>query len=162
MFAASFGSKMECLYSVFNVKKQGKPVWVVRTRNWKLQGVENRLSGLLEGVSIVSSGRQGSKKDRQWGGYALLEELRFWHVAAQISAYLVSSIGTLTEYRYPNSTLEFGYRYQLGRVSVPLVSIPAIRVSVPREGYRYPSPLWDLSIDTGIRVPIPAAWKLFL
>ncbi|KAL4295721.1 hypothetical protein GQ457_12G010780 [Hibiscus cannabinus] len=52
MFAASFGSKMGCLYSVFNVKKQGKPVWVVRTRNWKLRGVENRLSGLLEGVSV--------------------------------------------------------------------------------------------------------------
>ncbi|KAL4346467.1 hypothetical protein GQ457_17G014380 [Hibiscus cannabinus] len=29
-------------------------------------------------------------------------------------------------------------------------------------GYRYPSPLWDLSIDTGIRVPIPAVWKQFL
>ncbi|KAL4290522.1 hypothetical protein GQ457_14G000810 [Hibiscus cannabinus] len=82
---------MGCLYSVFNVKKQGKPVWVVRTRNWKLRGGENGLSGLLEGVSIVSSGRQGSKGDRlkplfkygfceygsvnkQWGGYALLEE----------------------------------------------------------------------------------------
>ncbi|KAL4380102.1 hypothetical protein GQ457_02G030600 [Hibiscus cannabinus] len=91
MYAASFDSKMGCLYSVFNVKKQGKPVWVVRTKNWKLRGVENRLSGLLEGVSIVSSGRQGSKGDRvkplfkygfcvygsvnkQWGGYALFEE----------------------------------------------------------------------------------------
>ncbi|KAL4323498.1 hypothetical protein GQ457_11G030680 [Hibiscus cannabinus] len=51
----------------FNVKKQGKPVWVVRTRNWKLRGGENRLSGLLEGVSIVSSGRQGSKGDRTYG-----------------------------------------------------------------------------------------------
>ncbi|KAL4385091.1 hypothetical protein GQ457_15G019490 [Hibiscus cannabinus] len=61
-------------------------------------------------------------------------------------------------YRYPNSTLEFGYRYLLGRVSVPLV---LHQVSVPREGYRYPSPLWDLSIDTGIRVPIPAVWKQF-
>ncbi|KAL4282262.1 hypothetical protein GQ457_03G019430 [Hibiscus cannabinus] len=91
MFAASFDSKMGCLYSVFNVKKQGKPAWVVRTRNWKLRGVENRLSGLLEGVSIISLGRQGSKGDRvkplfkygfceygsvnkQWGGYALFEE----------------------------------------------------------------------------------------
>ncbi|KAL4313432.1 hypothetical protein GQ457_01G022260 [Hibiscus cannabinus] len=91
MFAASFDSKMGCLYSIFDVKKQGKPAWVVRTRNWKLRGGENRLSGLLEGVSIVSSGRQGSKGDRvkplfkygfceygsvnkQWGGYALLEE----------------------------------------------------------------------------------------
>ncbi|KAL4302738.1 hypothetical protein GQ457_10G005920 [Hibiscus cannabinus] len=102
MFAASFDSKMGSLYSVFDVKKQWKPVWVVRTRNWKLRGGENRLSGLLEGVSvtyalpfptmhIASSGRQGSKGDRvkplfkygfceygsvnkQWGGYALFEE----------------------------------------------------------------------------------------
>ncbi|KAL4280719.1 hypothetical protein GQ457_03G015580 [Hibiscus cannabinus] len=52
MFAASFDSKIGCLYSVFDVKKQGKPVWVVRARNWKLRGGENRLSGLLEGVSV--------------------------------------------------------------------------------------------------------------
>ncbi|KAL4318381.1 hypothetical protein GQ457_18G011070 [Hibiscus cannabinus] len=51
MFAASFDSKMGCLYFVFDVKKQGKPIWEVRTRNWKLQGGENRLSGLLEGIS---------------------------------------------------------------------------------------------------------------
>ncbi|KAL4282611.1 hypothetical protein GQ457_16G019760 [Hibiscus cannabinus] len=36
---------MGCLYSVFDVKKQGKPIWEVRTRNWKLWGGENRLSG---------------------------------------------------------------------------------------------------------------------
>ncbi|KAL4302586.1 hypothetical protein GQ457_09G015640 [Hibiscus cannabinus] len=53
MFAASFDSKMGCLYSVFDVKKQGKTVWVVRARNWKLRGGENRLSGLLEGVSMI-------------------------------------------------------------------------------------------------------------
>ncbi|KAL4387206.1 hypothetical protein GQ457_09G010870 [Hibiscus cannabinus] len=38
MFAASFDTKMGCLYSIFDVKKQGKPVWVVRARNWKLRG----------------------------------------------------------------------------------------------------------------------------
>ncbi|KAL4386226.1 hypothetical protein GQ457_09G018650 [Hibiscus cannabinus] len=55
-------------------------------------------------------------------------------------------------YRYPNSTLQFGYRYLLGRVSVPLV---LHQVSVPREGYRYPSPplgleyrYWHSSTDT--------------
>ncbi|KAL4339155.1 hypothetical protein GQ457_08G024490 [Hibiscus cannabinus] len=63
MFAASFDSKMGCLYSVFDVKKQGKPVWVVRARNWKLRRGENRLSGLLEGVSIASVG-----KARRQGG----------------------------------------------------------------------------------------------
>ncbi|KAL4348137.1 hypothetical protein GQ457_17G010800 [Hibiscus cannabinus] len=51
MFTASFDSKMGCLYSVFDVKKQGKPIWEVRTRNWKLRGGENRLSRLLEGIS---------------------------------------------------------------------------------------------------------------
>ncbi|KAL4378205.1 hypothetical protein GQ457_02G033720 [Hibiscus cannabinus] len=51
MFAASFDSKMGCLYSVFDAKKQGKSAWVVRTKNWKLREGENRLSGLLEGVS---------------------------------------------------------------------------------------------------------------
>ncbi|KAL4324141.1 hypothetical protein GQ457_11G023820 [Hibiscus cannabinus] len=63
MFAASFDSKMGCLYSVFDVKKQGKPVWVVRARNWKLRGGENQLSGLLESVSISSVG-----KARRQGG----------------------------------------------------------------------------------------------
>ncbi|KAK8510548.1 hypothetical protein V6N12_055477 [Hibiscus sabdariffa] len=52
MFAASFDSKMECLYSVFDVKKQGKPIWEVRTKNWKLRGGEDQLSGLLEGISV--------------------------------------------------------------------------------------------------------------
>ncbi|KAL4290535.1 hypothetical protein GQ457_14G014010 [Hibiscus cannabinus] len=63
IFAASFDSKMGCLYSVFDVKKQGKPVWVVQARNWKLRGGENRLPGLLEGVSIASVG-----KARRQGG----------------------------------------------------------------------------------------------
>ncbi|KAL4273986.1 hypothetical protein GQ457_13G018100 [Hibiscus cannabinus] len=130
MFAASFDNKMGCLYSVFGVKKQGKPAWVVRTRNWKLRGGENRLSGLLEGVSV-------SGNVFTWLSSGLM---MFRHVAAQFSACLVSSIGTLTGYRYPNSTLEFGYRYQQGRVSVPLVSILAIRVSMPpghSTRYRY-------------------------
>ncbi|KAL4282187.1 hypothetical protein GQ457_03G021050 [Hibiscus cannabinus] len=52
MFAASFDSKMGCLYSVFDAKKQGKPAWVVRTKNWKLREGENRLLGLLKGVSV--------------------------------------------------------------------------------------------------------------
>ncbi|KAL4303930.1 hypothetical protein GQ457_10G012510 [Hibiscus cannabinus] len=32
---------------------KGKPIWEVRTRNWKLREGENRLSGLLEGVSMI-------------------------------------------------------------------------------------------------------------
>ncbi|KAL4325759.1 hypothetical protein GQ457_11G000900 [Hibiscus cannabinus] len=39
---------MRCLCSVFDVKKQEKPIREVRTRNWKLREGENRLSGLLE------------------------------------------------------------------------------------------------------------------
>ncbi|KAL4285079.1 hypothetical protein GQ457_16G007190 [Hibiscus cannabinus] len=149
MFAASFDSKMRCLYSVFDFKKQGKPAWVVQTRNWKLRGVENRLSGLLEGVSIVSSGRQGSKGDRvkplfkygfcecgsvnkQWGGYALLEERVLACCSPNFCLYGV-------EYRYPN------------RVSVPKFNT-GIWVSVPaREGIGTPG------IDTcyqGIDTPL--------
>ncbi|KAL4297261.1 hypothetical protein GQ457_12G012500 [Hibiscus cannabinus] len=66
MYAASFDSKMGCLYSVFDAKKQGKPAWMVRTRNWKLRGGGNRLSGLLEGVSIASVG-----KARRQGGSSI-------------------------------------------------------------------------------------------
>ncbi|KAL4282313.1 hypothetical protein GQ457_03G032990 [Hibiscus cannabinus] len=66
MFAASFDSKMGCLYSVFDVKKQGKTIWVVRARNWKLRGGENRLSGLLEGVSYDF--RVYGSVNKQWGG----------------------------------------------------------------------------------------------
>ncbi|KAL4290726.1 hypothetical protein GQ457_14G017280 [Hibiscus cannabinus] len=86
MFAASFDSKMGWLYSVFDVKKQGKPIWEVRTRNWKLWGGENRLSGLLKGVSIASLG-----KARRQGG------------PNQISTILVSSIGILSVVSVPKS-----------------------------------------------------------
>ncbi|KAL4377076.1 hypothetical protein GQ457_02G027380 [Hibiscus cannabinus] len=41
LFAASFDSKMGSLCSVFDVKKQGKPIWEVRTRYWKLREGEN-------------------------------------------------------------------------------------------------------------------------
>ncbi|KAL4297899.1 hypothetical protein GQ457_12G009870 [Hibiscus cannabinus] len=123
MFAASFDSKMGCLYSVFDVKKHGKPVWVVRTRNWKLRGGENRLSGLLEGVSLGEARKQGGSSKTF---------VQFWHVAAQISAILVLSIGTLSGVSIPKSNtgiwvsvparegigtplsiLAFEYRYQL-------------------------------------------------
>ncbi|KAL4323988.1 hypothetical protein GQ457_11G031650 [Hibiscus cannabinus] len=103
---------------------------------YQLWGVENRLSGLLEGVSIDSSGRQGSKGDRvkplfkygfcecgsvnkQWGG----------------PNFCLSGV----EYRYPN------------RVSVPKFNT-GIWVSVPaREGIGTPG------IDTcyqGIDTPL--------
>ncbi|KAK8980751.1 hypothetical protein V6N11_073066 [Hibiscus sabdariffa] len=35
------------------LEKHGKSIWEVRTRNWKLWEGENRLSGLLEGTSVV-------------------------------------------------------------------------------------------------------------
>ncbi|KAL4301828.1 hypothetical protein GQ457_10G012080 [Hibiscus cannabinus] len=80
MFAASFDSKMGCLYSVFDAKKQGKPAWVVRTRNWKLWGGENRLSGLLEGVS-VSVPREGYR----YPSPPLGLEYRYWHSSTDTS-----------------------------------------------------------------------------
>ncbi|KAL4387524.1 hypothetical protein GQ457_09G015940 [Hibiscus cannabinus] len=43
---------LEGYFDVVGSILEGKPIWEVRTRNWKLQGGENRLSGLLEGVSL--------------------------------------------------------------------------------------------------------------
>ncbi|KAL4368731.1 hypothetical protein GQ457_05G024630 [Hibiscus cannabinus] len=100
MFAASFDSKMGCLYSVFDVKKQGKTVWVVRARNWKLRGGENRLSGLLEGVSVsgnvftwLSSGLM------MFGGLDWAWALR---VVAPLSDRRVRGIEILPGYRHEN------------------------------------------------------------
>ncbi|KAL4333308.1 hypothetical protein GQ457_07G005700 [Hibiscus cannabinus] len=45
---------MRILYSVFAIKKQGKLIWEVRTRYWKLREGENRLSVLLEGIPLAS------------------------------------------------------------------------------------------------------------
>ncbi|KAL4339482.1 hypothetical protein GQ457_08G017990 [Hibiscus cannabinus] len=93
MFAASFDSKMGCLYSVFDAKKQGKLVWVVRARNWKLRGGENRLSGLLGGVSIASVG-EGKE-------------------ARGIEYNICSSIGTKGGVSVPKPPLGLEYRYWL-------------------------------------------------
>ncbi|KAK9002134.1 hypothetical protein V6N11_024822 [Hibiscus sabdariffa] len=155
MFAASFDSKMGCLYSVFDVKKQGKPIWEVRTKNWKLRGGEDRLSGLLEGISdalhegiaydddlSLAWGRQRGKGDRvlplfkygfcdygsvnkQWGG----------------PDFCNSSV----EYRYPISGI--GTQIQYWNLGIG-------------EGYRYPSsPLgleyryWLLNLSCGMARP---------
>ncbi|KAL4346658.1 hypothetical protein GQ457_17G009700 [Hibiscus cannabinus] len=121
MFLASFDSKMGCLYSVFDVKKQGKPVWVVRTRNWKLRGGENRLSGLLEGVSIASLG----KARRQ--GRSRITFVQVWFSPDFYNSgveyrYPISGISTQIQhwnlgigegYRYPSSPLGLEYRYWL-------------------------------------------------
>ncbi|KAL4368876.1 hypothetical protein GQ457_05G007090 [Hibiscus cannabinus] len=90
MFAASFDSKMGCLCSVFDVKKQGKLIWEVRTRNWKLWEGENRLSGLLDGISIASLG-----KARRQGG----SSITFVQVRPELCISGVSGV----EYRYPIS-----------------------------------------------------------
>ncbi|KAL4378990.1 hypothetical protein GQ457_02G039980 [Hibiscus cannabinus] len=144
MFAASFDSKMGCLYSVFYVKKQGKPVWVVRARNWKLRGGENLLSRLLEGVSIVSVG-----KARRQGG-SNITFVQFRHVATQFSVILVSSIDTLSGVSIP--------KFNTGIwVSVPAregIGTPGIDTCL--QGYRYPLET-PLGIGTmgGVSVPKP-------
>ncbi|KAL4378531.1 hypothetical protein GQ457_02G025780 [Hibiscus cannabinus] len=51
---------------------EGKPIWEVRTRNWKLREGESRLSGLLEGISIASLG----KARRQGGSSITLVQVR--------------------------------------------------------------------------------------
>ncbi|KAK8515215.1 hypothetical protein V6N12_019263 [Hibiscus sabdariffa] len=50
---------MRSLCSVFDVKKQGKPIWEVRTRYWKLREGENRLSVLLEGIPVSGNDFNG-------------------------------------------------------------------------------------------------------
>ncbi|KAL4308083.1 hypothetical protein GQ457_01G017110 [Hibiscus cannabinus] len=117
--------------------------------------------------SVVYDFRVYGSVNKQWGGT--------WHVAAQNSAFLVSSTDTLSVVSVPKfntgiwvsvparegigtpcttpgiDTCLLGYRY-------PLVFPLGIGT---KGGVSVPKPLWDLSIDTGIRVPIPAAWKLF-
>ncbi|KAL4333171.1 hypothetical protein GQ457_07G007640 [Hibiscus cannabinus] len=106
--------------------------------------------GIGSSGEIVSSGRQGSKGDRV---KPLSKYERFGTIFGEVSAccspdYCNSGV----EYRYPirgidtqiqHWNLGIGtclggyrypwYRYLLGRVSVPLVSIPASKgVSVPK------------------------------
>ncbi|KAL4346645.1 hypothetical protein GQ457_17G002990 [Hibiscus cannabinus] len=101
MFAASFDSKMGCLYSVFDVKKQGKTVWVVRARNWKLRGGENRLSGLLEGVSCENwlSGVARACVG-EWKCFYMIEQAL--RVVAPLSDRRVRGIEILPGYRHEN------------------------------------------------------------
>ncbi|KAL4332679.1 hypothetical protein GQ457_07G003860 [Hibiscus cannabinus] len=49
---------MRCLCSVFDVKKQGKPIWEVRTRNWKLwEGHEYARNVGFERITSYASTR---------------------------------------------------------------------------------------------------------
>ncbi|KAL4298351.1 hypothetical protein GQ457_12G015650 [Hibiscus cannabinus] len=54
------------LHKGFKTLPKGKSIWEVRTRNWKLREGENRLSRLLEGISIASLG-----KARRQGGSSI-------------------------------------------------------------------------------------------
>ncbi|KAL4339323.1 hypothetical protein GQ457_08G024110 [Hibiscus cannabinus] len=60
---------------------EGKPIWEVRMRNWKLREGENRLPGLLEGISIASLG-----KARRQGGSSI--------TFVQVSVPFDTGIGT--------------------------------------------------------------------
>ncbi|KAL4367235.1 hypothetical protein GQ457_05G022920 [Hibiscus cannabinus] len=86
---------MGCLCTIFDVKKQGKPIREVRTRNWKLREGENRLSGLLEGISIASLG-----KARRKGGSSItfVQDCACCSPEFCISGleyrYIISGIGT--------------------------------------------------------------------
>ncbi|KAL4375851.1 hypothetical protein GQ457_02G022380 [Hibiscus cannabinus] len=99
---------MGCLYSVFDVKKQGKLIWEVRTRNWKLQRGENRLWGLLEGISL------GESKEARGIEYNICSSTR--------------------GYRYPLKCTR--YRYLRKGIDTPCVNTPGIDtsrgVSVPK------------------------------
>ncbi|KAL4366945.1 hypothetical protein GQ457_05G018550 [Hibiscus cannabinus] len=62
---------------------------------------------------------------------------------SSFSAYLVSSIGILQWYRYPNSTLESAYRYRYSGTSIG-TPLEISLVSVHGKEYRYPSSLMEL------------------
>ncbi|KAL4367767.1 hypothetical protein GQ457_05G016500 [Hibiscus cannabinus] len=101
---------MRCLCSIFDVKKQGKPIWEGRMRYWKLREGENRLSGLLEGISIASLG----KARRQGGSNITFVQVRFlwlWGIGTPLKINLVSILWNA--YRYPSSLMELEYRYWL-------------------------------------------------
>ncbi|KAL4302101.1 hypothetical protein GQ457_10G014120 [Hibiscus cannabinus] len=129
MIWGCFG-KMGCLYSVFYVKKQGKPVWVVRARNWKLREGENRLSGLLEGVSIASVG----KAKRQGGSNITFVQVWFF------PEFCISGV----EYRYPISGI--GTQIQHWNLGIGIGTKGGVSVPKPPLGleYRY----WHSSTDT--------------
>ncbi|KAL4290880.1 hypothetical protein GQ457_14G018290 [Hibiscus cannabinus] len=132
LFAASFDSKMGCLCSVFDVKKKGKPIREVRTRYWKLREGENRLSGLLEGISHHSLSFEAyalfptmqiasfGKARRQGGSSITFVQVRF----------LWLCIDTSSVVSVPNSNT-------------------GIWVSVLLEGYRYP-----FEVHVGIDTPL--------
>ncbi|KAL4378653.1 hypothetical protein GQ457_02G016880 [Hibiscus cannabinus] len=93
----------------------------------------------------LARGKQGSKGD----------QVKPLFKYAQISAILVLSIGTLSGVSIPKSNTGIW-------VSVPAregIGTPCITpVGIgTKGGVSVPKPLWDLSIDTGFRVPIPAA-----
>ncbi|KAL4363289.1 hypothetical protein GQ457_04G016480 [Hibiscus cannabinus] len=121
MFAASFDSKMGCLCSVFDVKKQGKTVWVVRARNWKLRGGENRFSVLLERVLIASVG-----KARRQGG------------------------SNITFVQGGTETFREGFETFSMKVSKPCpkVSIPLMKILILPERVVYRS--WTFGFDSDI------------
>ncbi|KAL4325785.1 hypothetical protein GQ457_11G030630 [Hibiscus cannabinus] len=80
--------------------------------------------------------------------------------STRFSAYLVSSIGTLQWYRYPNSTLESAYRYRYSGTSIG-TPLEINLVSIHGEEYRYPSSLmeleyryWRSSTDNGCLITV--------
>ncbi|KAL4302115.1 hypothetical protein GQ457_10G009760 [Hibiscus cannabinus] len=70
-------------------------------------------------------------------------QVRFCGYGTRFSAYLVSSIGTLQWYRYPNSTLESAYRYRYSGTSIG-TPLEISLVSIHGKEYRYPSSLMEL------------------
>ncbi|KAL4333942.1 hypothetical protein GQ457_07G007150 [Hibiscus cannabinus] len=92
----------------------------------------------------LARGKQGSKGD----------QVKPLFKYAQIFAILLSSIGTLSGVSIPKSNTGIW-------VSVPAregIGTPCITPGIGTNGgVSVPKPLWDLSIDTGFKVPIPVA-----
>ncbi|KAL4289764.1 hypothetical protein GQ457_14G013940 [Hibiscus cannabinus] len=66
---------------------EGKPIWEVRMRNWKLREGEDRLSGLLEGISGSGNIASLGKARRQGGSSITI-------VQVQVSVPFATGIGT--------------------------------------------------------------------
>ncbi|KAL4333225.1 hypothetical protein GQ457_07G009860 [Hibiscus cannabinus] len=95
-------------------------MWVLRCRSltlWRQEGKED------QGITFV--------------------QVRFGGYGTRFSTYLVSSIGTLQWYRYPNSTLESAYRYRYSGTSIG-TPLEISLVSIHGKEYRYPSSLMEL------------------
>ncbi|KAL4346335.1 hypothetical protein GQ457_17G014370 [Hibiscus cannabinus] len=100
-----------CLCSVFYVKKQGKPIWEVRTRSltlWRQEGKED------QGITFVQVRFYGyGSMYKQWGGSVFCIFGLEYRYSSVVSEPEFNTGIHVSEYRYPSSLMELEYRYWL-------------------------------------------------